>query len=147
MAAGAVGFVVFAAIVAFVPAVVMVLVGVRLTRAASTSGRIPVEARVVDYTYLTTPRRVTFDYPGPDGRWLRATRVEGVSPIRSQGLFPRPGDPLTVWVQPQRPDDVVLPQGGSARGFGGVALVVVGAGWGLFGLAAVLGAVRVLSNG
>ena len=40
--------------------------------------RVAVEAVVVSYSNWTRPADVVFDYPGPDGRWLRDRRVVGV---------------------------------------------------------------------
>lgn len=123
----------FVALVALVPAVVLVVAGLRVLRSASTAHRVPVEAVVVDYTNFTNPSRVTFDYPVPGG-WSRATRVEGFSSIPRQGWLVHPGQRFVVWVDPHRPQDVALSAAGSARGVLGPAMVVGGAAWGLFGL-------------
>lgn len=135
MSAGAGIFVTFALLVALVPATVMVFVGRHLRRRSTTAGLVPIDAVVVAYTNWTTPKRVTFDYPAPDGTVLRATRVEGFSDVqRPTGWFVHPGARLTVYVNPARPHDVRLSQAASAAGFGGVALIAAGCVWALLGL-------------
>lgn len=131
------GFVLFAAVLlvlTVVPALALVLGGLAVRRRSSTAGLVPVEAVVVDFSNATRSNRVTFDYPAPDGSWLRATRVEGISTVQRDGLLVRPGDRLTVHVDPVRPSDVRLPQHGSAGGLAGPAMVVGGVAWGVVGL-------------
>lgn len=116
-----------------VPGVVLVALGLRLVRGARTQGLVPVEAVVVHYTNFVSPHRVTFDYPAPDGSWLRATRVEGFSQVERRGWYVEPGARLTVYVDPANPRDVRLGQAASASSLGGVALVVAGCMFGLGG--------------
>jgi len=123
----------FVALFTLVPATVMVIVGARLRGRSSAVPRVPVAAVVVHLT-IDRASRVTFDYPAPDGTWLRATRLCGLTTIRRQGWFVKPGDGLTVHVNPANPTDVSLGGVGSASGFGGIALVVAGVGLGFFGI-------------
>jgi len=121
-----------------VPGAVMVVLGVRMTRRSSAVPRVPIEAVVVDFTNFTRPSRVTFDYPAPDGTWLRATRVCGLVSIRRRGWFVAPGDRLTVYVNPASPLDVSLGDVGGVRSLGGIALILAGSMFGLFGIAQVV---------
>lgn len=107
--------------------VALLVTGVAMSRRAGDRGRrVEVEAVVVERTQLTDPARVTFDYPLPQGGWARATRVEGTPSPGVSGAARRPGERLTVWVDPLRPDDVRLPGARSASGLGGVLLAAVG---------------------
>lgn len=92
---------------------------------ADNGRRVPVEAVVVDHTFLVQPARVTFDYPSPSGQPLRAERTVGMPVVRTDGLRVVPGDRLTVWFDPTNPHDVTLGPG-SARSLGGY--VMIGAG-------------------
>lgn len=96
-------------------------------RSADRGHRVAVEAVVVDRSAFTDPARITFDYPLPQGGWARATRVEGVPSPGAQGAARHPGERITVWVDPHRPDDVQLPGARRASGLGGVVLMVLGA--------------------
>ncbi|GEM_PF-947435 len=118
----------------------LLLGGSALRRSSATGGRVPVDAVVVDYSNFTRPSKVTFDYPVPGG-WRRATRVEGLSSVRTSGLLVQQGDRLTVWVHPQRPDDVVLEQVASPRALGGVVMMVAGVAAIVLGLAVSAGVV------
>ena len=126
------------AVPALLPAVAMLVGGVHLLRRPTPVARVPVEAVVVHVENFRRPARVTFDYPAPDGSWLRARRTAGLLAVQRDGWGVAPGDRLTVWVHPARPADVSLGEVGSAGGFLGVALVVVGVGWGLAGLAVLV---------
>ena len=107
--------------------VALLLGGVAMSRRASDRGsRVAVEAVVVERSTFTDPARVTFDYPLPQGGWARATRVEGVPSPGARGAARHPGERITVWVDPRRPDDVQLPGARSAAGLGGGLLMVVG---------------------
>lgn len=108
-----------------VPAIVMVAVGLRVRRRPGAVVRVPVAAVVVHVT-ADRASRVTFDYPAPDGSWLRATRLSGLATIHENSL--------TVYVDPTNPTDVSLGGIASASGLGGVALIVGGLLLGLFGL-------------
>jgi len=116
-----------------VVAVVLIVCGVRLHRRAAPVGRVAIEAILVDrhWRYLSKAYELTFDYPGPDGRWLRATRLAGLRVVRRSGWFTRPGDKLTVFVNPSQPLDVTLGQMGSYSGFMGIVMIVAGAIWAL----------------
>ncbi|MGW6129319.1 hypothetical protein ACWFNE_04760 [Cellulomonas sp. NPDC055163] len=127
-------FAVVVMVLTLVPAVALVVGGLATRRRSTTAGLVPVEAVVVDFSNATRSNRVTFDYPAPDGSWLRATRVEGVSTVRRSGLLVHPGDRLTVYVDPARPADVRLSQGGSAAGLAGPVMVVAGIVWGVVGV-------------
>ena len=132
-------FIVFFVVVGLVPAVVLVLCGVRVYRRAASVGRVAVQAFLVDSRMtFTRTSELTFDYPGPDGRWLRATRLQGLPVVQHSGWFMRPGDRLTVFVDPNHPLDVTLGQAGSASGGIGIAMIVVGAFWGLSAAGLVL---------
>ena len=117
------------------PAAVMVVVGVWMIRRSSAVPRVPIEAVVVNFTNFTRPPRVTFDYPAPDGTWLRATRVCGFVNIRRRGWLVKPGDQLTVQVNPAYPLDVSLGGAAGVRGIGSIALILAGSMFGLFGIA------------
>src|SRR5690606_24145775 len=64
--------------------------------------RTPVEAVVVEHSFMVQPAQVTFDYPVPGG-WSRARRTVGLPVVRTDGIRVVPGDRLTVWVDPQDP--------------------------------------------
>jgi len=87
--------------------------------------RVPVEAVVVHRTSHVRPSSVTFDYPVPGG-WLRARRVEGLPATTAEGRVARPGDRITVWVDPRDPVAVRLGAGSSASSMGGVLLLLMG---------------------
>jgi hypothetical protein len=128
----------FVGLATLVPAVVLVVSGVRLAGRPSKVHRVPVEATVVHFTVLRRAPRVTFDYPAPDGTWLRTTRMAGLVPMQRQGLLVRPGDRMTVYVDPTRPHDVSLGTAGSAGGFLGIALIVFGAMLGVLGITVLI---------
>lgn len=112
---------------ALVPGIGMIVGGVALARrSADGRGLVAVEAIVVDRTRFTDPARLTFDYPLPNGTWARATRVEGVPSPGQQGAARRPGERITVWVNPRNPSDVRLPGARAAAGLGGILLAVIG---------------------
>lgn len=115
------------AVVAFTATISVALItaGMNLLRRAGRdhAARIPVQGRVVEFTNFTQPPRVAFDYPGPDGRPLRATRT-GMAQVTSSVVV-RPGDPIQVYVNPQRPVDVSLGLGSVRNGWG---LILIGAG-------------------
>ncbi|WP_156968275.1 DUF3592 domain-containing protein [Cellulomonas bogoriensis] len=117
-----------------VPGAVLVVVGLRLQRQTTSVPRVPVQAVVVEYSNWSSPKRVVFDYPAPDGTWIRARRMTGIAQMQTRGLLVRPGDGITVYVDPKRPHDVNLGPVGSASGFAGVAMIVFGAGLVLAGL-------------
>lgn len=122
--------------------------GVALLRRTSrvTSDRVPVEAVCVARTSMRQPVRVTLDHPLPGGVWRRVTLVEGMPTTSVTGATARPGDRVTVWADPHRPDDVRLSPNSAAGSVGGVLLVLVGAlgclGGLLFAGIAVLAATR-----
>ena len=128
----------FLAVVTVGPAIAMVLAGVRLSRRSTVAHRVPVEAVVVHFENFRQPARVTFDYPAPDGTWLRDRKVAGLVAMQRQGFGVQPGDRLTVWVDPRNPRDVSLGDIGSAGGFAGVALVGGGVVWALGGLSLIV---------
>lgn len=101
--------------------------GVALLRrgARTTHERVPVEAVCVERTAFVQPARVTLDHPVPGG-WRRVTLVEGLPTTSVTGGTARPGDRVTVWVDPRRPDDVRLAPGSAAGSVGGVLLLAVG---------------------
>lgn len=117
-----------------VPVAVVLAVGVALVlggtamsrRARDARGLVEVEGVVVERTSFSDPARLTFDYPLPDGSWARATRVEGLPSPGERGAARRPGERVTVLVDPHRPADVRLPGARSAAGLGGALLVGVG---------------------
>ena len=110
-----------------VPGAVMVVLGVRMTRRSSAVPRVPIEAVVVDFTNFTRPSRVTFDYPAPDGTWLRATRHSMWPEVRfRQRRFVQAGDRVRVYVNPANPADVNLGAMGTAGGLLAFYLIVVG---------------------
>lgn len=121
LVAGAVALVVLGVGAAFVAG------GVALLRRTSRipHGRVPVAAVCVERTFLSQPARVTLDHPVPGG-WRRVTLVEGMPTTNAAGGVARPGDRVTVWVDPHRPDDVRLSPASSAGGVGGVVLLLVG---------------------
>ncbi|MBF0689497.1 MAG: DUF3592 domain-containing protein [Cellulomonas sp.] len=107
--------------------VALLLGGLAMSRRASDRGeRVAVEAVVVERSSFTDPARITFDYPLPGGGWARATRVEGAPSPGVHGAARHPGERITVWVDPRRPDDVRLPGARSASGLGGGLLTVLG---------------------
>ena len=110
-----------------VPGAVLVVVGLRMQRRTMDVPRVPVQAVVVEFSNWSTPKRVVFDYPTPDGTWLRARRVTGIAQLQTRGFLVRPGDGITVYVDPRRSHDVNLGPIGSAGGFAGIAMVVFGA--------------------
>lgn len=116
----------------------MIVAGLRMQRRITEVPRVAVEAVVVTYSNWTRPTHVVFDYPAPDGRWLRARRVVGVPLVQRQGLLVRAGDRLTVFVNPQQPHDVNLGPVGSAGGVFGIVLMIGGAAVILFGLTMAL---------
>jgi hypothetical protein len=130
---------VFVTVVTLVPAAAMIFAGVSLRRKTVAVTRIPLEAVVVEYTNWVSPHKVTFDYPAPDGRPIRATRVVGfgLPTLSTPGSLVHPGDRLTVYVNPARPLDVSLGDLSSSGGFGGIVLIVVGSMFALGGLAAI----------
>lgn len=103
--------------------------GVALMRRTSrvTRDRVPLEAVCVERTSMVQPARVTLDHPLPGGRWRRVTLVEGMPTISVDGVTARPGDRVTVWVDPRRPDDVRLSPASAAGSLGGAILLGVGA--------------------
>ena len=123
----------FTAVLVLVPAAALILGGLHLYRRNTQVHRVPVEAVVVHFENFRQPARVTFDYPAPDGSWLRDRKVAGLVSMRRQGHLVQPGDRMTVWVDPRSPRDVSLGQVGSASGFVGVAMMVVGGMWVLGG--------------
>lgn len=71
----------------------MVVAGVRMMRRPPAVHRVPIDAVVVEYSTMTRPRKVTFDYPAPDGTWLRATRFSALPQVQArQGWYVRAGD-------------------------------------------------------
>ncbi|WP_199423273.1 DUF3592 domain-containing protein [Actinotalea solisilvae] len=89
--------------------------GVAMIRSARSPHRVPVAGRIVDRSWMTTPTRVTVEYPGPDGARLRARLSAGpIGGLRG----PQVGDPVTVHVNPAHPQDVSLGAGGAATTYG-----------------------------
>ena len=127
-------------VLAVVPGVVLIIVGIRMHKGASDVGRVQVEGVVVQYTHFVRPPSVVFDYPLPDGTWRRACRVVGVAAVQGEGFFVRPGARIPVYVDPRRPEDVSLGPFGSVGGLGGLIMVFVGAVMIMFGLVIVLSA-------
>ncbi len=133
-------------VVALAPGTAMLVGGLLTMRARRRVTRVPVEARLVHRTSFRRPSQVTFDYPAPDGSWLRATRYEGISPVRGPWRWvpgttvwrPEPGAPMTVWVDPAHPRDVSLGESTSYGGFLSIALVVAGSAFLVFGLSAAV---------
>jgi len=118
------------------PAVGLVLGGLAVNRRASVrrpDGRyVPIGARVVEFHGWQRPQTVLFDYPAPDGSWLRAKRAVGIGALPAGGVGP--GTPITVWVDPYNPADVRFDGAGSAPGLLGWVMVAGGVVVGLFGL-------------
>ena len=142
------GFALFAAfmlIITLGPAVGLVLGGIGVSRRARVSERVAVDAVVVEYSNWSTPRRVTFDYPAPNGQWLRARKVEGFSSVQRSGYLVNPGDRVTVYVDPANPIDVRLSPGGSAAGLLGPFMVAGGVALALFGVVMVISAASLMS--
>lgn len=105
----------------------MVVAGVRMMRRPPAVHRVPIDAVVVAYVHMR-PRKVTFDYPAPDGTWLRATRFSAMPQVQArQGWFVRAGDPIRVYVNPANPVDVNLGAMGTVGGFLAFFLIVAGA--------------------
>ena len=125
--------VVFAAVL-LVPAIGLVLGGLAVNRRASVRRRdqryVPVTARVVEHHRWQRPETVLFDYPAPDGTWLRAKRAVGIGALPA-GVA-GPGTPFTVWVDPGNPADVRFDGAGSAPGLLGAVMVGMGVMVGLF---------------
>lgn len=118
----------FPVLLLLVAGVGLLVGGLAMSRRAADRGhRVAVEAVVVDRSAFTDPARITFDYPLPQGGWARATRVEGLPSPGVHGAARQPGERITVWVDPHRPEDVQLPGARSAAGLGAVLLVVLGA--------------------
>jgi hypothetical protein len=137
--AGAIAVVVWAVIL-LVPAVALVIGGVAVRRrTGSVEGRVAVQARVVEHSAFRRPPVVVFDYPAPDGSWLRAQRAVGIGAAAPTGWNVQPGTPMTVWVDPRNPVDVRLEGTRGAGGLGGVVMIVVGVVLG--GFALLMGAV------
>ena len=123
----------------------MVVAGVRMMRRPPAVYRVPIDAVVVECSMMTRPRKVTFDYPAPDGTWLRATRFSALPQVQArQGWFVRAGDPIRAYVNPANPLDVNLGAMGTAGGFFAYFLIVAGA---FAFLAGVNGALRFLIRG
>ena len=113
----------------------MVVAGVRMMRRPPAVYRVPIDAVVVEYSMMTRPRKVTFDYPAPDGTWLRATRFSVLPQVQArQGWYVRAGDRVRVYVNPANPADVNLGAMGTASGFLAFFLIVAGAFMGLTSL-------------
>jgi len=129
------------ALVVLVPAVGLVIGGIAVNRRASVrrSERqyVPIGARVVEFHGWQRPQTVLFDYPAPDGSWLRAKRSVGIGALPAGGVGP--GTPITVWVDPRNPVDVRFDGAGSASGLLGGVMVAVGVVVGVFGLLIAVG--------
>lgn len=124
------------AIVTLVPAIAMIAGGLRMVRRPQQVPRVPIDAVVVEYSNYNRAKRVTFDYPAPDGTWLRATRMAGLATLQTQGFLVQPGDRIRAYVNPADPVDVSLGAVGSAGGLFGAVLLVVGVLLGVAGLGA-----------
>ena len=104
----------------------MVAAGIRMMRRPPTVHRVPIDAVVVECS-MTRPRKVTFDYPAPDGTWLRATRYSPMPQVQArQGWSVGAGDRVRVYVNPANPVDVNLGALGTAGGFLAFFLIMVG---------------------
>lgn len=89
--------------------------GLLMVRSARSPHRVAVAGRIIERSWMTTPTRVTVEYPAPDGTPLRARLSAGLA----GGLRgPRPGDPVTLYVDPRHPQDVSLGPGGAATVYG-----------------------------
>lgn len=105
------------------------VVAVRLGRSGADVARVEVQGVKVRQVGLSRPPKLEFDYPGPDGRTLRA---QSYAPMSAHGVAvaaTRRGEPLRVFVDPANPDDAVLAPGRTGRNaplFIGVVLMVLG---------------------
>jgi len=124
-------------VVTLVAGAAMVVGGIVLVRRPSRVPRVPIDAVIVDFSNFTKVKRVTFDYPAPDGTWLRATKVAGLPVVSTRGFLVRPGDTIRVHVDPANPVDVSLGEVGSAGGFAGIFLAIAGGGAVIVGLGIV----------
>ena len=123
----------------------MVVAGVRMIRRPPAVHRVPIDAVVVEYSTMTRPRKVTFDYPAPDGTWLRATRFSALPQVQAgQGWYVRAGDRVRVYVNPANPVGVNLGAMGTAGGFLAFFQIVVG---GFLALTSLSRAPHVLDRG
>lgn len=118
---------VFLGSVALMAGVGLLIGGRAMFRHPTRVHRVPIDGIVVHCPAYQKLTRVTFDYPAPDGRWLRATRSGGLVATSSQGLQIRPGDGIRVYVDPSNPVDVSLGEIGSAGGFLGFMMMFAGA--------------------
>ena len=126
----ALAIILFVVGVALVGAGIALIVGGGKSRGV-TSPRVAVPASVVRQVGLRQPPILEVDYPGPDGRPLRG-RVQVPMSVAGfgQSLLTR-GATTTVWVDPRRPLDISLEQGGDSGTiprFVGLVLVFLGAG-------------------
>ncbi|MBX9244717.1 DUF3592 domain-containing protein [Actinotalea ferrariae] len=103
--------------------VALVVGGLLMVRSQRSSRWVAVPGRVVDRSFLTTPTRVTVEYPAPDGAPLRARVSAGLM----GGLRgPEVGADVTVYVDPRRPTDVTLGPSSATTTYGW-AFVAMGA--------------------
>lgn len=122
------------AVVALVVGAALLVGGIALIRRPSRVHRVAIDAVIVDFSNFTRVKRVTFDYPAPDGTWLRASKVAGFPVVSTSGFLVRPGDTIKVHVNPANPVDVSLGEVGGAGGFAGFFLAAAGGGLVLVGL-------------
>lgn len=99
--------------VVFVIAGIVVLV--RFGRSPAPVARVAVPAVKLRRIGLSRPQQLEFDYPAPDGQRLQARAYAPMSVLGMDiSMTPR-GGPLTVYVNPADPSDVVLAPDATTR--------------------------------
>ncbi|MGH3499808.1 MAG: hypothetical protein ACRDQA_02725 [Nocardioidaceae bacterium] len=99
----------------------LIIMGVVQLRARRGPRRVAIQGVVQQASQSYRAPHMTVAYPGPDGDELTGESTEGFTGAHA-------GDPITVWVNPEKPQDFSIcdPAGsGAALAFGAILLGVV----------------------